>query len=494
MVRSATWCMAMAAGTIFLTVAPAGAQSIHGRLVEARSGTSVPGAFVALLDASGKQRDAALTDAAGRFVLEAPAPGEYTIGIERIGFVSTISDPIELAAGEVLDHRLGVAVEPIELAGISVTIETDCRVRPGKEHDASRLWQEARKALNMTAFAQDRGLLRHAITKWERVLDPSSLGVREERSRSRTGVSQGSPYVSVPPELLAHVGFARVEGQEVVYYGPDADILLSDEFLDGHCFEVRAPPAGEPGWIGLGFEPVRDRRLPDISGTMWLDATTGELRLLEYDYTHLPAPLQGKGAGGRIEFDRVESGEWYVSRWWIRMPVVRVREGPPPAHPTIRAELRLAGLAWIEEEGGQVDRIESVRAAPGAPAEPWPEPLDLPADPAVAAAEGTGDPAGWAAEGAAIVVWRATGEAAARVGVTALDAETGEPIEGVQVHLPGLGLGGSTGPAGRLDLPAVPPGERVLALERLGYRSVEVRVTLGAGEAVEIEARLELAP
>jgi hypothetical protein len=40
----------------------------------------------------------------------------------------------------------------------------------------------------------------------------------------------------------------------------------------------------------------------------------------------------------------------------------------------------------------------------------------------------------------------------------------------------------------------VPPGERVLALERLGYRSVQAEVALAAGAAVELEVRLEPMP
>jgi hypothetical protein len=89
---------------------------------------------------------------------------------------------------------------------------------------------------------------------------------------------------------------------------------------------------------------------------------------------------------------------------------------------------------------------------------------------------------------------RLPGGATARLGVTAMDAATGEPIEGAQVHLPGLDLGGTTGPEGRIEVASVPAGERRFTVERLGYRGMEATVELTPGEAVEIEARMSPAP
>lgn len=476
---------------ILFAAAPATAQSIQGRLTEEGSGQPVAGAFVTLLDAAGSQRDAALTDADGRFIVVAPAGGEYTVGIDRIGYMSTRSDPIALDPGQILQFHLTTLVEPVELADIGVTVESDCAVRPGEGEDAGRLWQEVRKALNVTAFTQNRGLLRYAVTARERELDPYTLRVRRERSRSRTGMSRGSPYVALPPRALADAGFVRFEGEEVVYYGPDAETLLSDEFLDGHCFEVREPPPDRPDWIGLTFEPSLNRRLPDIEGTLWIDVPTAELRLLEYAYVGLPATLEGKGAGGRIEFARLDSGEGYISRWWIRMPVVRMADHRAYAHLTMDTSSRLTTVLRVDEDGGEVDRIVPARVPGGAVAVAraerlWSEPLELPPEPPA-------EPASTAA-GADVAVRRVPGGATARLVVTARDAGTGAPLEGAQVHLPGLDLGGSTGPAGRIDLPDVPAGEREVRVQRLGYRSMEATVTLAAGEAIEMETRLVAAP
>ena len=46
----------------------------------------------------------------------------------------------------------------------------------------------------------------------------------------------------------------------------------------------------EEGLLGLEFEPVEDRGVPEISGVLWLDADDGHLQWLDYDYEYLDVP------------------------------------------------------------------------------------------------------------------------------------------------------------------------------------------------------------
>src|SRR5688572_25652844 len=92
-----------------------GAQEIHGELTEAGTGVVIRGAFVILLDESGRQIDIALTDAGGRFQLVAERSGSYSLGLDRIGYFSTRTDAIPLASGEKILYRLTTVVEPVEL-------------------------------------------------------------------------------------------------------------------------------------------------------------------------------------------------------------------------------------------------------------------------------------------------------------------------------------------------------------------------------------------
>jgi hypothetical protein len=107
----------------------------------------------------------------------------------------------------------------------------------------------------------------------------------------------------------------------VLYYGPDAEVLVADAFLDTHCFETRRGEADAAGLIGLAFAPVRGRKLPDITGTLWLDPKTSELRYIEFTYTGIDGGLNVKGVGGRTDFRRLPNGAWIVDRWYIRLPI-----------------------------------------------------------------------------------------------------------------------------------------------------------------------------
>ena len=351
-----------------LWAAPLPAQVIRGTVGEQDSGGLVTGGFVVLLDENGVQRDAALTDAAGRFLLTAPGPGQYRLGLDRIGYLSVTTPPFAVAAGQTIEYRLAARVEPVDLAGIDVRIEPECRVRPEEATLAAVVWEEARKALTATAWSQRQGLLRYTIVARERTLDPYSLEVREENSRSRRGVSHGSPYVARDADLLSSEGYARMEGNVQVYYAPDAATLLSDSFLDRHCFRPRPAEEGRAGLVGLDFEPVSEARSPDIEGTIWLDEETAGLETIEFEYTGLPSAIK-EIAEGTIEFDRLPTGEWIVRRWKIRMPVVREGSENVYSHLTMDPSRRTAAVIAIEEDSGEVEqvvplpRIEATRAA-----------------------------------------------------------------------------------------------------------------------------------
>lgn len=154
-----------------------------------------------------------------------------------------------------------------------------CRVRPGVGVAAGEFWNEARKALEAVVWTEREGTLRHRIVRYERELDPRSLDERRHRESTREGVYRGSSFVTAAPQLLADRNYVRETlDAEWVYEAPDARVLLSEAFADLHCLAVERPHRQRPGLVGLTFEPVRGRDVTDISGVMWLDAETAELR------------------------------------------------------------------------------------------------------------------------------------------------------------------------------------------------------------------------
>ncbi|HEV2145797.1 MAG TPA: carboxypeptidase regulatory-like domain-containing protein, partial [Longimicrobiaceae bacterium] len=303
---------------LFAASGPLAAQAVRGELREGETGRPVAGVFVVLLDAGGRQVGGSFTDASGAFLVQAPAPGRYTLRAERVGYASVRSPALDLAAGETREHEMEMGAEPVRLEGLVVRAEKGrCAALPEAEERTAALWEEVRKALSATAWTAARRRFRYTVQEHARILDAGSMRVQSEQERRMTGYAV-SPFVSVPAERLVREGFVRAEGDSVVYSAPDAEVLLSDAFMDTHCFRVRE----ERGLAGLAFEPVRGRRLPDVRGVLWLDPRTSELRHLEYTYTGLE--LQGPAGrlGGRVEFERLPGGEWVVARWRILMPLV----------------------------------------------------------------------------------------------------------------------------------------------------------------------------
>jgi hypothetical protein len=290
-------------------------------LVEGPTGRPVNGALMVLLDRHGAQRAGALTDTAGRFVVRAPEPGLYTLRAERIGYASTYSQPFNLAEGQTIEQHIAATMHAVNLEGIHVVARRRCILRPEEGTATHQLWEEAQKALNATAWTQRQGLFRFRIMDYHREISLENGRVRRESATSTSRIGS-RPFRSLSAAELAEGGYV----QDTLYYAPDADVLLSDVFRDSYCFRLAHPGKGQDaGLIGLAFEPVNRPRRPDIRGVLWLERATAELRYLEYRYTDLRLDGATEALGGRVEFHRLPTGSWIVSRWQIRTPVRAVR-------------------------------------------------------------------------------------------------------------------------------------------------------------------------
>lgn len=333
------------------------AQTVVGQLTDASTAEPVEGALVLLLTEEGRQVGGYLTNQAGRFLIQAPGPGTYLLRAERIGYETITSEPFRVSEGEHFGIQLNAAETAIELEGIEVEGDQRCVVRPGEGLQLASVWDEARKALTVQEWTEREGSYRFQVVRYERELDPAGLVVRSETRAVRSGVV-GEPIRSLPADDLMANGFVRpLTDGGYEYYGPDASVLLSDEFLDTHCFRLTRD-ADRFGEIGLSFEPVRRTGIPDIAGTLWLDAATARLRVLEYTYTWAPWE-EVRGAGqGRVEFENLPSGAWVVRSWWIRMPLA----GRDVAMGVMQRS-RGVRLVGIKEVGGGILRFTSLDLA-----------------------------------------------------------------------------------------------------------------------------------
>jgi hypothetical protein len=331
------------------------AQVVRGIAVEVGEGAPIAGGTVVLLDADDVRVGAGLTDGEGRFQIRAPVPGRYRLRLERIGYGAHFSPGFELGAGEVREHALQVRSASVQLAGIEVTGRRRCDLRPQAGLQTQVLWEEARKALTATTLARDQRLLRVQIDRYQREVDAETGVLVSERTWSHSGVSE-RPFASLAAEELAARGFVWREPDGWSYHAPDADVLLSDPFLNTHCFRVVA--GEDTTLIGLAFEPHRRSRTMGVKGVLWLDRASAELRHLEYGYTGLPPSVRSDHAGGYVGFERMPGGQWIVRRWWIRMP----RPGREEWIWDGRMETRERVVAF-REEGGEVVSASSAGGA-----------------------------------------------------------------------------------------------------------------------------------
>lgn len=439
--------------------APLAGQVVRGEVVEVGVGTPIVAVFVTLIEEGGERRVSVLTGADGRFVLRAPGPGRYTLLVERIGYVADHSPVFELTPEQLLARRIEIAVQAIDLEALEVEIEAGaCSLPIDLARETYRLWDEARRALELAVWTSESGDPPFQSVVFQRSRDVVTLGILAEQPHERRLVSGTgrTPFTSASLEVLRTHGFIQREGGGTyTYFGLDAATLLSDFFLESHCFRAVAGNDGDGTRIGLGFQPIPGIALPDVKGVLWLDRETLELRTLEFEYTrHLHAfDLPEERFGGQVSFRMLSNGAWIVNRWSLRMPdLASIREGEeelsfftprrPASTPRERLEEASRRGIVVREEGGNVHFM--------------------------AAPSGDEDAGGARLEG------------------TVTTAERGAPLSGATVFLTGGQHVTTTGSDGRFSLADLPEGTHQVAFfhpytDRLGLALAPVEVELSGG-------------
>lgn len=327
------------------------AQLLRGRVLEESSGTPVGGAVVALLDARGERVAVVLTGEDGRFSLRAPATG-VALEVKRIGLARRQQPLAPLAAGETRDVELAVAPLPAIQPRVQISGRTSCGRAPSGSEQVAALWEDLHAALTATRLTQQQRLMSVRISRYVRRLDVGGKRVLDEQREESDGIWE-HPFRSAPPAQLSANGYVvRLPSDTLLYHAPDATVLLSDEFVAEHCFHLVAGRDEDRGLVGIAFAPTRARKVPDVQGVLWLDATSRQLRRVDFRYTQLPVD-DLRRFGGSVEFARMPQGSWIVNRWWIRMPIV----GKPQHHgPLLPGETRSNAPTVIamQEEGGEV--------------------------------------------------------------------------------------------------------------------------------------------
>jgi hypothetical protein len=335
---------------LLLSASVAAAQSVEVRVRADSSGQAVPGAIVRVIGTDGTVVRQGLASEAGRLVLTLPEAGTYRLRVDAIGYRRTEIEGVTIGAGESVRRELTISREVTRLPTLVVNASSRCATELDEGTLAFALWQDVQTALTVVSLtAEEPERLR--MTEWERTTSLTGAVLEERAVRVR--LTSGNPYTTISPKALEIGGFVQRLDDSVSYFAPDAALLLSDAFVRTHCFRAVVPRDRNDPLLGLGFEPVGDRRVPDITGVLWVDAVSRELRHIEFNYTGLSGAEKAARPGGQTRFARLPDGRWIVDDWVIRMPRLEVTRKPATGGGTAWSQ-KLAGYT---ERGGRVERV-----------------------------------------------------------------------------------------------------------------------------------------
>ena len=301
------------------------AQSVRVELQDSTTGAPVVGALVAAIDSAGGVAVERLTDVNGVVILRLPGAGRWMVQVRRIGFPPRRVPDLLVEGTQQRVLALTMSSARQTLAAVRVVSGMACGRAPTGNDRAAQLWEQFVIALRSSEVSRTDSLdanstLTIRTVKRERRLSPE-LALEGERLL-RTTLDRGRSFGALDADSLAAIGYIvkELDGGSV-YYAPDESVLLSESFAATHCFDLPKKDAS-PALAELRFTPVRSRRLPDIRGTLFIDAASGEPRRLEYSYVASAAflPSTARHAGGHVELARLDDGRWIVSSWALRMP------------------------------------------------------------------------------------------------------------------------------------------------------------------------------
>ncbi len=336
--------IAIISALIIVAGVRAGAQDVRVEVVDAVTGKPIVGANVSLLDSAGSlPLYGAFSDQSGRTDLRGPARGPFRVRADKAGYDTWNSVQLHLSNKPVL-VRAGMAVTR-NPSPIVARTETACQQLTAAGTPAGDLWTEMKKALTASAMTEAQGLVPLDVDLYERALN-RDLAVVSERAEQRTRIPR-RPATGISWEQMDSTRRGEASTSEV-FRAPDAALMLSEGFVNSHCFSAIRGYGPETGLSGLEFRPSRVGGLPELAGVLWLDPKGNALRAVNFDYVNLPIPLRVARTTGRVEFQQLPGGQWIVPRWYIRMPrVVRVTSAGVGS-PSVTRD----SLAGFQEVGG----------------------------------------------------------------------------------------------------------------------------------------------
>ena len=218
-----------------LTAAQASAQSVRGRVMDAGTSAGIPEVRVTLINEAGGKVHEVISDANGRFALNAREGGRYRIRTSHIGYTEVTTEPIVVGATEQITVDVKLAIAAVTLDPLTVVAR---RVDPRQEASADGMY--ARRLL-LPPIGASRVVLPH---------DPEMAGAMDVRDILRWMPRQrgctvvwwngnivqneevAAQYLEMSPHMLEAVEFYRSFTDAPLVY---RDLPLTMGFSNTNC-------------------------------------------------------------------------------------------------------------------------------------------------------------------------------------------------------------------------------------------------------------------
>jgi len=314
------------------------AQEVRVEVVKHADGEPIPGTLLTLIPEKDSAPQARFSDRAGRATFTAPRRSGYRVRAERVGY-DTWQSVVLVPSRVPTRVRAGMKPRSLRLPPVTGRGETHCSKLGEQASVAGDMWGEIRKALAANSLTESQGLAPVDIESYDRMLDANGAVISEKTDRRRAN--------SIRPHHFVELQQGAGSPAQVSLGIPEAATLLSDQFIDSHCFTGIRGVGPENGLLGLEFKPAKLGTRPDLSGVLWLDPTTYSLRHLAFDYVNIPASLRTARATGRVDYQQLAGGEWIVSKWQLRIP-----RGAATARPAANAVVGYREIGGIARSAG----------------------------------------------------------------------------------------------------------------------------------------------
>lgn len=319
------WCARTAfVALIALTAASAptrraNGQELRGVVRDSASQLLIPGAVVTLQDIAAKTLAQTITNERGQFRVLLLGDSVQRVRVIRLGFrpaVARLPAPVDgVIRVVVVMSSISMALTPVE-----VKAGPNCPRRGDRER-ALAVLEQARAGLLATIVARSDKPARMVRLRAVRTMDGFTDHIIHQRvTVDSTDGSIGSFGAARNAADLVRNGFTTDSAGMVLYFGPDAEVLLDDRFAAGYCFHMMEAERSRSNQIGLGFRPAghRDGRI-DVDGALWIDTVARTLVDIDYRYLGTDPRAEVFHPGGSILFREMPNGVVVIDRWSIRI-------------------------------------------------------------------------------------------------------------------------------------------------------------------------------